>query len=278
MFNNLLIRTLSGLIFIVIMVTALLFHPISYGLLMMLIMGIMTFEYLRITLNNKHILAQIVTLTAGWFLFLLFYAHKRYQLNTHWFLLMVVPILTLWISLLYQKRVKSYAKAPYLFIPLLYITLPLSLTTLLVFEPSGDFDGKALLTLFIILWASDVGAYLFGMSLGQKNGHKLFPSLSPKKSWEGFFGGLITALIVSFVFYRIGWIPYPLIHCLILSTLLHIFGVWGDLAESQLKRHFNKKDSGSIMPGHGGLLDRFDSALFALPISITYIKLLETLT
>ena len=278
MFKNILIRTLSGLIFIIVMVVGLLFHPIPYALLMMLVMGIMTKEYFRITLNNRQIFAQIVTLAAGWLLFLLFYARMRYHLDGVWFLLLVFPVTTLWVHLLYQKRVKNYAKAPYLFIPVLYIALPFALTTLLAFDDSGNFYGKTLLSLFILLWASDVGAYLFGMTLGQKRGHKLFPSLSPKKSWEGFGGGLVTALTVGFVLHRVDWLPWAFMHCLILSALLHLFGVWGDLAESQLKRHFYVKDSGKMMPGHGGLLDRFDSALLAFPVAIAFIKLLETLT
>jgi len=278
MFRNILIRTLSGLVFMAVMVAGLTIHPIPYAILMMLIMCILTLEYFQITLNNRHLFAQVITLTTGWLLFLLFYAFMQHQLKGIWFITLVFPIITLWVSLLYQKKVENYAKAPYLFIPIIYIAIPFSLTTLLAFDALGSFNGKVLLALFIILWASDVGAYLFGMSLGQKNGHKLFPSLSPKKSWEGFGGGLITALIAGFVLFKWDWLSYPLMHCLILSALLHIFGVWGDLAESQLKRHFLVKDSGKMMPGHGGLLDRFDSTLFAFPVAIAYIKLLETLT
>ena len=278
MFRNILIRTLSGLVFVAVMITGLLFYSIPYAILMMLIMGVLTLEYFRITLNNRQIFAQVMILATGWLLFLLFYAVMLYRLNGVWFLTLVFPIITVWISLLYQKRVKNYAKAPYLFIPIIYIAIPLSLTTLLAFDALGNYNGKVLLALFFLLWASDVGAYLFGMSFGQKNGHKLFPSLSPKKSWEGFGGGLITALIAGFMLFKIEWLSFSLIHCLILSALLHIFGVWGDLAESQLKRHFHVKDSGKMMPGHGGLLDRFDSMLFAFPVAIAFIKLLETLT
>ena len=275
MLKNLFIRSLSGLVFILIMVTGLLFHPTLYALLMVAIMGVMTVEYFCITLRRRHIFAQSVVVATGWLLFLLFWALMRYHLNEQWFLLLVFPITAVWISLLYQKRVDDYDKAPYLFIPILYIALPFALTTLLAFDASGSFSGITLLALFIILWASDVGAYLFGIAFGQKNGHKLFLSLSPKKSWEGFFGGAFTALCTSFILFQVGWLLYPLIHCLVISLLLHIFGVWGDLAESQLKRHYQIKDSGTIMPGHGGLLDRFDSALLAFPVVIAYIKLLS---
>ena len=275
MLKTLFIRSFSGLVFISIMITSLLFHPIAYGLLMMLITSVMTLEYFRITLRSRQLLSQCLMMVTGALLFSLFWALMRYHIPEVWFLLLVFPMSTVWICLLYQKRVKNYAKAPHLFIPLLYITLPLTLTTLLAFDEWGHFNGKILLALFVILWSSDVGAYLFGMAFGQKKGHKLFPSLSPKKSWEGFFGGLLTALLAGFILYRVEWLPYPIVFTLFFSILLHIFGVWGDLVESQLKRHFQVKDSGKIMPGHGGLLDRFDSALLAFPVVITCIKLLK---
>jgi phosphatidate cytidylyltransferase len=278
MFKTLLIRSLSGLVFTAVMVAGILFHPVSYALLMMSVIGILTVEYFQIVLGRRQIFAQCVVVLTGWLLFLLFYALMRVQMRETWFLVLVFPVTLLWVSLLYNKRAKNYAKAPNLFIPIIYIALPFALTNLLVFNDSGIFISITLLALFVILWSSDVGAYIFGMSFGQKNGHKLFPSLSPKKSWEGFFGGLLMALLAGYILHRMDWLHLSLLHCLIVSTLLHIFGVWGDLAESQLKRHFHVKDSGKMMPGHGGLLDRFDSALLAFPIVIAYIKLIEILT
>jgi len=275
MVKNLFIRSLSGLIFTAIMVSCILFHPATYAILMILIIGVMTWEYFRITLKNRLIFAQILAIASGWGLFLLFWFFMRYHIESKWFLLLLIPSTTIWVGLLYQKRIKEYAKSPYLFIPILSIALPFALTNLLAFDPKGIFSGQIVLSLFILLWASDVGAFIFGMSFGQKNGHKLFPSLSPKKSWEGFIGGFLTALLAAYILHQVGWLPVPLIHCLILALLLHLFGVWGDLAESQLKRHFNVKDSGKIMPGHGGLLDRFDSALLAFPVVIVYLKFIS---
>lgn len=277
MFNNLLIRSLSGLIFAAVMAAGMLFHPVSYLVLILLVTGVMTWEYFRITIKNRFILAQAMTITTNGLLFLLFWLLMRYQIQGIWFLLLAFPISAIWVSLLYQKRSKSYAKSPYLFVPVFSIALPFALTNLLAFDPTGNYFGKTLLSLFLLLWASDVGAYLFGMSLGQKNGHKLFPSLSPKKSWEGYIGGLFTVVFVGYLLNRLHWLPYPLVHCLIVSLLLHLFGVWGDLSESQLKRHFNVKDSGKMMPGHGGLLDRFDSATLSFPVVIAYLKLFPLL-
>jgi len=258
-----------------VMITGLLLHPTPYVLLMMLVTGIMTMEYFRMTLGKQHAFAQFAVILGGWMLFALFYLSMRYHIPAAWFLLLVLPLSTVWISLLYQKNEQAYQSAPWLFIPLIYIALPFALTNILVFNQMGIFSGKLLLALFILLWVSDVGAYVFGMGFGQKNGHKLFPRLSPKKSWEGFFGGLVTALIAGYILHLVHWLPYHWIHCLVLSLLLHVCGVWGDLAESQLKRYFGQKDSGKIMPGHGGLLDRFDGALLAFPVAIAYLKLLS---
>jgi phosphatidate cytidylyltransferase len=129
----------------------------------------------------------------------------------------------------------------------------------------------------VIIWGSDVGAYLFGITLGQKYGKKLFPSISPKKSWIGFWGGLFMAVALAVGLHYLGLLPFELRHCIVMSLLLNVTGVYGDLIESQWKRHYEVKDSGNIIPGHGGLLDRFDSALIAIPIGIIYLVLWNVL-
>ena len=141
-----------------------------------------------------------------------------------------------------------------------------------------------LLCFFAIIWGSDVGAYLFGITLGQKYGKKLFPSISPKKSWIGFWGGMLLAIVVSITLYKLGWFPdftnsetTNIVNYISMAVLLHVVGVYGDLIESQWKRHYNVKDSGNIIPGHGGLLDRFDSALIAIPIGIIYLVVMNVL-
>ena len=138
-------------------------------------------------------------------------------------------------------------------------------------------SGIMLLCFFCIIWGSDVGAYIFGMALGQKYGKKLFPSISPKKSWIGFWGGLLTAVIVAVALHYAGVFTFGLVHCIAIAILLNVTGVYGDLIESQWKRHYEVKDSGTIIPGHGGLLDRFDSALMAIPVGIIYLVVMNVL-
>ncbi|AGK53083.1 phosphatidate cytidylyltransferase [Bacillus sp. 1NLA3E] len=117
-------------------------------------------------------------------------------------------------------------------------------------------------SLFII-WATDSGAYFIGRAFGK---NKLWPEISPNKTVEGFIGGILCALVVAVLFVYLSDIDATLMQLLWITTLLSIFGQIGDLVESAIKRHYNVKDSGNILPGHGGILDRFDSLLFVLPL------------
>ena len=131
------------------------------------------------------------------------------------------------------------------------------------------FTPLLLMALFIFVWINDTGAYLVGSQVGR---HGLFERISPKKSWEGFWGGLVFALASSFVFANlnpeISWYNW-----LGLAATIVCFGTWGDLIESLIKRTVGVKDSGKMLPGHGGMLDRFDSILLAIPAAYIYIEL-----
>jgi len=271
--NNTIVRTFSGLVFILIMVGSILIGPLAYAAVMVFITGIIMHEYLQISLRNNYNLAKVLSIVSGVLLFFLFYINQAYGVTPYIILLVAIPYTGLYISILYNKKRDAYNYNQYLGGAILYAALPFALTNLIVFKSDGSFYGNFLLFFFIILWVSDVGAYIFGMLFGQKNGHKLFPSISPKKSWEGFFGGLFCALILSVIIYYTGLIEVTLIHIIIIALIINLFGVFGDLAESQFKRNFGVKDSGSLMPGHGGLLDRFDGALLSFPVGIMYIKL-----
>ena len=113
--------------------------------------------------------------------------------------------------------------------------------------------------------------------ISEKYGRKLCPSISPKKSWIGFWGGMLSAVLAALIMNRIGMMTYPLVHCLLLAVVMHVAGVVGDLFESQWKRCYNLKDSGNIIPGHGGMLDRFDSALMAIPAGVLYLLMINVL-
>ena len=191
----------------------------------------------------------------------------------------MLPVLVslIFVAVLYAREGEAYRTTPFILTSIVYIALPFALTGLIVFSPEGGFDGRVLLAVMIIIWSSDVGAYLSGMAFGQKHGHKLFPSISPKKTWEGYFGGLVLALAAGWCVGHFSLVDFPWYHCMALAALVNVTSTIGDLVESQLKRNFGVKDAGRIMPGHGGLLDRFDGrfdgALLAFPATVLYIVL-----
>ena len=196
-----------------------------------------------------------------------------YGLEWKWLLVLPVLVSLIFVAVLYAREGEAYRTTPFILTSIVYIALPFALTGLIVFSPEGDFDGRVLLAVMIIIWSSDVGAYLSGMAFGQKHGHKLFPSISPKKTWEGYFGGLVLALAAGWCIGYFSLVDFPWYHCLALAVLINVTSTVGDLVESQLKRNFGVKDAGRIMPGHGGLLDRFDGALLAFPVTVLYITL-----
>ena len=281
--KNIVIRSISGLIFLAIMVGSLLLSPHAIGALLLFFVVIMMSEYLKISMGENLNIARILAIITGAALYIITYLNVAFGVSISYLYLILLFAVAIFISLLYDKAAgeeavrESYRTNGNLFTSVIYIAVPFSLINFILFEPNGTYNPYVLLSLFILLWSADVGAYLFGMTFGQKNGHRLFPSISPKKSWEGFFGGVICAIAVSFILHTTSVLPFNLTHSVILSAIIVIFGAFGDLVESLFKRNFGVKDSGSIMPGHGGLLDRFDGALIAFPVAIAYIKLFSLL-
>ncbi|MBQ7812226.1 MAG: phosphatidate cytidylyltransferase [Bacteroidales bacterium] len=275
--NNFVKRTLSGIGFAAVMLAAFLTGKFIFGAVMLFCLIVMMWEFLQMTCGKDYRYSQILSILAGATLFILTYLYKGFNFPGKLVILAFVPVFILMINSLYLKDKSRFDKFANLYAALIYIAVPWSLLNFAVFNAAGEFDGMLLFCFFAIIWGSDVGAYLFGMTLGQKYGKKLFPSISPKKSWIGFWGGLLTAVAVSVVLNLTGLFTFKMCHCVAMAALLCITGVYGDLIESQWKRHYNVKDSGRIIPGHGGLLDRFDSALIAIPIGIIYLVVMNVL-
>ena len=282
--NNLLKRCISGVGFGIVMLSALLLNKFVFGAVMLFALVVMMTEFLQMTCGKDYRYSQILSIIAGVTLFSLVFLFKGFGFPGRLVILVFVPVFLLMINSLYVKDKSRFDKFANLYTAILYIAVPWSLLNFAVFGPEGQFSGRLLLCFFLMIWGSDVGAYGFGMALGQKYGKKLFPSISPKKSWIGFWGGMLTTSVVAVALYCTGILPLShdvtfvgVIHCIALAVLLHIAGVYGDLIESQWKRHYAVKDSGNIIPGHGGLLDRFDSALIAIPIGIIYLVALDAL-
>ena len=185
----------------------------------------------------------------------------------------ILYLLFILVRSLYSNRSEQLAEISKIIFGHIYITLPITLATLL-----KDCYPSILLTAVIAIWANDTGAYIVGSKIGK---NRLFPSLSPKKSWEGFFGGMLFSVIsTTLLAYFLDVFMFDVItRGIILGIVISIFATWGDLFESMLKRNAGVKDSGSLIPGHGGILDRIDSMLFVIPITtlLVYFSLYFTL-
>lgn len=275
--NNFIKRTISGIGFAAIMLAAFLTNKFVFGAVMLFSLIIMMREFLKMTCGKNYWFSQILSILAGATLFSLIYLFKGFNFPGRLVILAFVPVFVLMINSLYVKDKSRFDKFSNLYAALIYIAVPWSLLNFAVFNGEGEFNGILLLCFFAIIWGTDVGAYLFGITLGQRYGKKLFPSISPKKSWIGFWGGIAMAVGVAVALHYAGLFCFDLIHCICIALLLAVTGVYGDLIESQWKRHYEVKDSGTIIPGHGGLLDRFDSALIAIPIGIIYLVVMNVL-
>ena len=275
--NNFIKRALSGVVFVGVMLAALLLNKYIFGAVMALSLVVMMKEFLKMTCGKDYWFSQILSILAGTTLFVLVYLYRGFNFPGRLVILAFIPVFLLMINSLYVKDKTRFDKFSNLYTAVLYIAVPWSLLNFVVFDGCGAFNGVLLLSFFVIIWGSDVGAYMFGITLGQRYGKKLFPSISPKKSWIGFWGGMAMAVALAVGLHYLGMLPFDLPHCIAMSVLLNVTGVYGDLIESQWKRHYGVKDSGNLIPGHGGLLDRFDSALIAIPIGIIYLVVMNVL-
>lgn len=271
--NSTLTRTWSGILFLAIVLSGLLISKYLFAVLLVAMMATMLYEFYRMTMGSSYKLMQGLGIGFGVLSFLSLFCVCAFGLDWNILAVNIILLIVLMAGTLLVKDKKDFRSFAFLFTGLLYIAVPLTLSNLVVFQ-DGVFSGLLIVAFFCIIWSSDVGAYCFGMLFG-KNGKKLFPSISPKKSWAGFWGGLLMALVAAYILYLTHLLPYPLVHCLILAAVMNIAGVYGDLFESQWKRDAGIKDSGNLIPGHGGVLDRFDSTLFAMPAGVAYLLLMH---
>jgi phosphatidate cytidylyltransferase len=267
--NNFLKRALTGGAFVAVLLGCS-YYPLSFSILFCIITILGTWEFY--TLSEKAD-SKPQKLTGTLFAVLLFSSNS---LVSNWyfdkgFLIINIPLLFLiFIFELYSKAQHPFRNIAFTLAGIIYVAIPFSLLNYIVMS-TGIFSYQVLFGFFFILWSSDTGAYLSGSAFGR---HKLFPRVSPGKTWEGSIGGAIAAYSVAFVIS--GWYTdINLMDWLVIATILVVIGTLGDLVESLFKRSINVKDSGSLLPGHGGILDRFDSLIMASPFVFTYLYLVK---
>ncbi len=280
--KNLIVRTITGVLFVAIMVAGFL-RPTAMIFLFAIITGMTIWEYCGLVNDIKTIsVNRFISTVAGVYMFLAIAGINSGIIQNNGVLIpYLLTIIYLFISELYTKNENAIHDWAYTMLSQMYIALPFSMINVLAFRTSPDgminFHYLLPLSVFIFLWANDTGAYCSGSLFGK---HKLFPRISPGKSWEGSIGGGLFVLIIAGV---IGFLQSKgdnasglnIQEWLGLGLTVVVFGTWGDLVESLFKRTLGIKDSGNILPGHGGMLDRFDSSLMAIPAAVIYIYTLQ---
>ena len=289
--QNFITRTITGILFVAIIVTCFL-RPFAMVFLFALVTGMTIWEFCGLVNDIKAVHTnRFICTVAGVYFFLAVAGFCSTVTPSAVFIPYLLTVIYLFISELYTKEENVVNNWAYTMLSQMYIALQFSMLNVLAFQnaPGQDYPVYSWLlplSVFVFLWMNDTGAYCSGMLFGK---HKLFPRISPAKSWEGSIGGAILVLVVAALIAHYDASSHvadsqesttPLLSLpkwLGLGLVVVVFGTLGDLVESLFKRTLGIKDSGNILPGHGGMLDRFDSSLMAIPAAVVYIYSLTLL-
>lgn len=283
MINNFIKRAITGVLFVAILVGCILYDSFSFGILFTIISTLTIYEFGQLV--NMRVegvkINKTITMLGGAYLFvaIMGFCTNAGQEGSKIFIPYVLLLLYMMISELYLKKENPVLNWAYSMLSQLYIGLPFAMLNILAFNYNKEYNSVSYvsilpLSVFIFIWLNDTGAYCIGSLIGK---HRLFERISPKKSWEGSIGGGVVAIGVSFLLAH--YFPFmSMWEWAGLALVVVIFGTWGDLTESLLKRQLHVKDSGTILPGHGGMLDRFDSALMAIPAAVVYMYFIQSLS
>lgn len=275
--NNFIQRTITGIVFVAVLVGCILGGPIPFTILFALISALTIREFGSIVgKSGEVIINKSICMLAGVFLFFGFAYLGVAPGDSSVLIPYLFLVIYLLVSELYLKRKNPLHNWAYTMMSQMYIALPFALLNVLAFHTNvtgsaSEYNPILPLSIFIFNWVNDTGAYCTGVLFGK---HRLFERISPKKSWEGSIGGAVFCVIAAFVMAH--FFPFLSLGVWVgLGLVIVVFGTWGDLTESLLKRTLGIKDSGNILPGHGGMLDRFDSSLMAIPAAVVYFYIIS---
>ena len=281
--RNFIVRTITAVFFVAAIVTCFL-RPEAMAFLFAVVTGLTIWEFTGLVNEREHVaINRLICTVAGVYFFLAMMGYNSGITSSGVFIPYLISIIYLLIAELYLKQEDPVSNWAYTMMSQLYIALPFSLLNVLAFRAVGDgicYTYLIPLSVFVFLWINDTGAYLCGSLLGK---HKLFPRISPGKSWEGSVGGGILVMAIAVLVwhlteqYGVNDLQLSAAEWAGLGLTVVVFGTWGDLVESLFKRTLGIKDSGHILPGHGGMLDRFDSSLLAIPAAVVYLYTLTIL-
>jgi phosphatidate cytidylyltransferase len=280
--NNFIVRTITGVLFVAAVIVCFL-RPMSMMFFFALVTGMSIWEFTGLVNQREHITVnRFICTAAGVFFFIAVAGFCGELTPSSVFIPYLLTVVYLFCAGLFTRNADPVNDWAYSMMSQMYIALPLSCLNILAFRYGADgveYNFLLPLSIFVFLWMNDTGAYCTGSLLGR---HKLFPRVSPGKSWEGSIGGAIIVVLVAVL---MSWVDeshllasfgatetgLTLVQWIGLGLVVVVFGTLGDLVESLFKRTLGIKDSGNILPGHGGMLDRFDSSLMAIPASVIYI-------
>ena len=269
-YSNLGQRAITSVVGAGVILTALVYSDWTYFLIFALILGASQMEFYKLSGLDGMLPLKSFGTMLGLLIFALTFMVEKERLP-HEYLYLIFPLvsLTFFIKLYKKTDKKPFTGVAYTYLGIFYVAVPFSLLNLAVFSVDAVYHYEILVGCILILLASDTGAYFAGTRFGKT---KLFERVSPKKSWEGFIGGAFSALIVAFVISN-----YFLVledwKWLVIAGIIIIAGTYGDLIESLFKRSIEIKDSGSVLPGHGGFMDRFDGLLLSAPFITAFLKI-----
>jgi phosphatidate cytidylyltransferase len=269
--TNLVKRSFTGIILIAFIIACLFLGEVFFFALciLMIFLGMKefydssTYEHLKIQRWHGIII--------GICIYVMFFLYAKEIVDQKIFIPLAPLTLNIFIVELFNKQKKPFINVAYTILGILYIALPISFFNFLVYK--GDiihYSPYVLLAYFGLVWTYDTSAYIWGFLFGT---NYLFPRISPHKTWEGLIGGAVTTLIAAWVISKYSR-GHVLMDWLIIAAIIVVFGTFGDLSESLFKRSLSLKESGKILPGHGGFLDRFDTVLFSAPIVYAYLELM----
>jgi phosphatidate cytidylyltransferase len=270
--NNFFKRALTAGAFVAILLGATWYSQISFSILFFIITVLGLWEFYTLSESGGNKPLKVIGTIAGAVLFLssALAVSGKYDLNI---LIINIPVLfSIFVFELFSKKEKPFGNIAYTVLGIFYVALPFSLLNYIL-TLNGAYNFEILFGCWFIIWSNDTGAYLTGSAFGK---NKLLPRVSPGKSWEGCIGGAIIAYIITWIIS--GWytsISRP--DWYVIASILIVIGTLGDLVESLYKRSLNVKDSGTLLPGHGGILDRFDSLILSIPFVFSYLYCVKSL-
>ena len=294
-------RAVTGAIFVAILISSILLGSITFYIVFSVILILSMIEFYNFSNFTAAKPQKFLGIFTGWLLFTLNYLYAVEYIQLNYFVILIPVFIVFMMNELYLANKRPIASIAFTFFGIIYIAVPLSFLNYFVFRNGTGlsvaevgiyaedlinntteymnflnpvktifYSPFFLLGFFTLIWLYDTMAYLVGISIGK---HRLYESISPKKSWEGAIGGAVLTVgassIFPFIFPILLWYQW-----MILAGIIVVFSTYGDLVESLFKRSLHIKDSGTLLPGHGGMLDRFDSVLLAAPAVFVYLQLL----